>query len=287
MPPRCPHVACALVAVACAAAIPGCGYLLRSPGRPTPAIHYRAHAERRADCLLVLIPGFLDAPDEFARRGVVEDLHRVAPGCDLVAIETHLYDYRDESIVPRVHEDIVLEARDRGYRSIWLVGVSMGAIGAILTAREHPSDVDGLVLISPFLGTAGFAARLEREVADAGGISAWARTPAGPRERISRVLHDPRPVWRWLAGYRTGEARPPLWVGYGRDDRFAPAQALLTDVIAPEHGFVIDGRHDWATWRRLCQDVFADLPVDDGGGPAEPASHPRRALAWRAHDDAW
>ncbi|UJR80214.1 alpha/beta fold hydrolase [Sandaracinus amylolyticus] len=242
----------------------GCGYLLRSPSRPVPALHYHwGSAEARASCLLVLLPGFFDDPDAFEREGVVDQVHRARPTCDVVAMSLHLYDYRDESVVDRVHEDVVLEARRRGYRQVWLVGISMGALAAVLTAREHPEDIDGLVLVSPYLGTPGFAARFERELARHGGLVAWARATPDRPCRISRVLHDPRPVWRWLAGYGSHPERmPPLWLAFGRDDRFAVAQRLLAGEVAPDHRIVVEGRHDWATWRRITQDVVAELPLE-------------------------
>ncbi|MDQ3038148.1 MAG: lysophospholipase [Myxococcota bacterium] len=272
-PSRAARLSSAAIAALCVVlSLQGCGYLLRSPDRPTPAIHYRwSEARASAPCLLVLLPGFFDEPQEFERQGLVDELHEAAPSCDLVAVATHLYDYRDESIVDRVHEDIVLVARERGYERIWMVGVSMGALGAILTARAHPEDVDGLVLVSPYLGTAGFAETFEREVARHGDLGAWARQTEDRPVRISRVLHDPRPVWRWLAGYLISpEAMPPLWIAYGRDDRFAAAQRILAGAVSPEQAFVVEGRHDWETWRRILHEVVAAVPVTpDDGSPLE------------------
>lgn len=291
-PPRSVGAAIAgAIAVACAAALPGCGYLLRSPDRPTPAIHYRwSHADATATvpCLLVLLPGFFDEPDEFERQGLVGDLHVAAPACDLVAVATHLYDYQDESIVARVHEDIVLVARERGYERIWLVGVSMGALGAILTARAHPESVDGLVLVSPYLGTAGFADGFEREIARYGDLASWARATEERTVPIARVLHDPRPVWRWLAGYRISpHLMPPLWIAYGRDDRFADAQRLLAELVSPESAFVVEGGHDWQTWRRLLHEVAAVWPAGTEAPESEPVAEGPTRRSARRPDQRW
>lgn len=290
--PRRSRLRAALAALACVAVCaPGCAYLLRSPDRPIRAIHYSwSHGRASAPCLLVLLPGFLDEPEEFERHGLVEDLHELAPSCDLVAVETHLYDYQDESIIERVHEDVVLVARERGYRQIWIAGVSMGALGAILTARAHPEDVDGLILVSPFLGTGGFADTLEREVAAHGDLASWARSTDDRPVRIARVLHDPRPVWRWLAGYRIApDTMPPLYIAYGRDDRFAGAQRLLAEVVSPERVFVIDGHHDWETWRRLFHEVIAVVPVapDDDGPPGPPDRLAPRIAGRPTSTESW
>ncbi len=244
----------------------GCGYLLRSPDRPTPAIHYRwnrEHAALSTPCLLVLLPGILDSPEDFHLHGFIDGMHSLVPNCDLVAVATHLYDYYDRSIVDRIHEDIIIEGRHRGYERVWIVGVSMGAIAAILTAREHPEDVDGLILISPYLGTSRFIHRFREEIRTHGTLASWAAATHDESFRIERVLHDPRPIWRWLARHCTAEAAsPPFYLAYAYGDRFASAQRLLAEWTAPEHAFAAQGGHDWQTWRRLFLEVIAAEPPE-------------------------
>lgn len=286
----------AAVTLASAGSMSGCGYLLRSPPRPTPAIHYRWHHEpltSGAPCLLVLLPGFLDSPEDFQRHGLVSDLHAFVPACDLLAVATHLYDYYDGSIVRRVHEDIIVEGRNRGYESVWLLGVSMGAVGAILTARDHPDDVDGLILISPYLGTASFIDRLREEVGAYGTLASWASATESETIHVERVLHDPRPLWRWLARYRVAPSTtPPLFLAYAHGDRFASAQRLLAHWTAPEHAFVAPGGHNWQTWRRLFLELVDAAPSEllmlgcaagslrDGGD--EPPAHCHDIRRWGA-----
>lgn len=279
----------------------GCGYFLRSPGRPTPSLHYHwGPPEARASCLLVLVPGFLDDADTFERQGMIAELHGVAPTCDLVAASIHLYDYADESVVDRIHQDVVVEARDRGYERVWLVGVSMGALAAVLTARAHPGEIDGLVLISPYLGTPSFVARLEREIAGHGGLAEWARATPDGALQVARVLHDPRPAWRWLARYgardeESADVLPPLWLGWGQEDRLAPAHRLLAREVALERTLVVDGGHDWRTWRRIVENAVAEIPIEGalghrgaGGGERERGSAPvPPGLARRPTAAAW
>ena len=40
-------------------------------------------------------------------------------------------------------------------------------------------------------------------------------------------------------------------IGYGRGDRFAEGQELLASAVPSAHRFVIDGAHDWPTWKAL------------------------------------
>ena len=52
----------------------------------------------------------------------------------------------------------------RGVTTIWLAGISLGGFGALRYAEAHREIVEGLLLLSPFLGSRGLIA----EVAAAG-----------------------------------------------------------------------------------------------------------------------
>jgi hypothetical protein len=43
----------------------------------------------------------------------------------------------------------------------------------------------------------------------------------------------------------------PLYLGYGRDDRFALAYGLLAQTLSPDAVQVVPGGHDWQTWLTL------------------------------------
>jgi pimeloyl-ACP methyl ester carboxylesterase len=129
----------------------------------------------------------------------------------------------------------------------------LGGIGALLHARAYPGGVAGIVLLSPFLGTPGLIA----EVAEAGGLGAWQ-----PGEVAANDVE--RQVLAWLATLR----RPPLqlYLGYGRDDRFARGQALLAEHLPSDRVVLADGGHDWPTWRGLWRRILALNPFATGLG---------------------
>jgi hypothetical protein len=49
-----------------------------------------------------------------------------------------------------------------------------------------------------------------------------------------------------------------LYLGYGRDDRFAQGLDLMTQALPPATVQVIEGGHDWSTWSALWE-RFLDL----------------------------
>ena len=60
-----------------------------------------------------------------------------------------------------------------------------------------------------------------------------------------------RRIWHWLQ--RQGPGTTPLHLGYGREDRFAPAHALMARSLPPERVTVLPGGHDWPVWTALWQ----------------------------------
>jgi hypothetical protein len=62
-----------------------------------------------------------------------------------------------------------------------------------------------------------------------------------------------RRIWLFI---RDGSGEPgfaarPLYLGYGRQDRFAQAHALMGEGLAPDMVDVAEGGHDWPTWYTL------------------------------------
>jgi hypothetical protein len=52
-------------------------------------------------------------------------------------------------------------------------------------------------------------------------------------------------------------AGPEVVIGYGRQDRFAEGQQQLGETLPPEQRLLVDGAHDWPTWRALWRRFLA------------------------------
>ena len=135
-----------------------------SPFRPLGVVETGAPAQ--ADTLVIFLPGIEDSAEDFHAQGFPQALRARFPGARCVALDAHLGYYLTRRIVRCLHEEIVRPARAAGVRRVVLVGVSMGALGALLYLRAHPREVQGLVLMAPFLGRdwriRRFAARPDR-----------------------------------------------------------------------------------------------------------------------------
>ena len=238
-----------LSAIALGAMLSGCISL--APAAPTevplPSIATVA-SPARSDTLVVMLPGYGDRADVFIREGFHQSGERL--GFDTVAVDAHLGYYRERNLLDRLHEDIVLPARQAGYDEIWFLGISMGGLGSLLYASEHPDQVDGVILLAPFLG----ARKAIREVAESGPLESW-------DGQSSRMEEHEIAIWSWIRDATRGPEPTPLVLGYGEDDRMAKGYERLLDVIQPAGVYTADGGHKWTTWGPLWDQIVTDLEL--------------------------
>jgi pimeloyl-ACP methyl ester carboxylesterase len=229
-----------LVAVLCCLAA-GCSMFFPAPS-PVRTIWRRCETGTSQRPLIVLLPGRGDGADQFVEQGFTEAVVRSGLA-DVVAVDATQGYYMRRTLIPRLFEDVVGPARKMGYRKIWLAGISMGGLGAILTAESDAAQFEGILLMAPFLGDSDVI----DEIADAGGLAAWT-PPAGLDVKVDYQ----RGVWRWLKGYtQKADAMPRLYLGFGTEDRFTRSNGLLAAVLPQQNVLRVPGEHDWPPWREV------------------------------------
>lgn len=231
----------------------GCSLLPRTPLTPMPVLHEPLVGAARADTLLVMLPGIRSRPGEFVTEGLVADLRQQRVAADVLIADAHLGYYLDRSVLRRLQADVIAPARAQGYRRIWLVGISLGGFGALGYGTRHGADIDGIVALAPYLGRD----ELLDEIGRAGGPVAW-RSAVAPR--ASDDLEQE--IWRWLAAPPPGA--PPVYLGFGREDRMGEGHRLMSSLLAPGRVAQVPGGHDWAPWRALWRQWIASGPLQSG-----------------------
>jgi pimeloyl-ACP methyl ester carboxylesterase len=241
-----------IAALAALALLTGCGFLPRASTVPLRVLSDNAVCSSRPETLLVMLPGASSLPEEFLREGFVRTLRERRLAVDVVLVDAHPGYYKDRTILERLQADVIAPARAKGYRKIWLVGVSLGGFGALIQALAQPADADGVMLLAPYLG--------ERRVVEAvqadGGLKAWrgSAPDSAPDDMNLRL-------WRWLQAYGTDPAlRPPLYLGYALGDRLAPPNSLLAASLPADRVFTTPGGHDWPEWRLLWNRMLERAP---------------------------
>lgn len=243
-------LAVAVAALLASALLGGCA-MMRSTSVPMPAQYHAGLGANAAHGLIVFLPGFGDTPAHFQKNGLIDAVRDVAPGWDMVAVDAHFGYYSDRQVEIRLQEDIIGPAVSLGYKEIWLVGVSMGGLGALGYATAHSEVVAGLILLAPFMGPD----TLINEVEGSGGLAAWqpgdvASMPEGDSKYY-------REVWAWLRGYALGDERPTLFIGWGDSDRLKKPAELLAKVLPPEQAIEQKGGHTWTVWLTVFQELAA------------------------------
>ena len=197
--------------------------------------------------LIVLLPGRWSRVEEFEREGFFEIARKRWPDARVVAPDLHLGYYQNRSVARRLHEDVVLPARRAGVKTLRIVGISMGGLGALIYDAEYPQQVDELILLSPFLGEEVAL----KEIESAGGVKNWRPGPVADDDFSRKLWLRLRTNWQQRGN------RPLVRLGCGREDRLASSNRLFArEFLKPGEQEWITGDHDWPTWRPLFESLL-------------------------------
>ena len=216
----------------------GCALFGRAPmevlmyQQKTPLPHHR---------LLVMMRGLGGSQYSFEEEGLVSDVQVRGLPYDLAAPNAHPGYYLGETLVKHLKKDVIDPARAEGYDEIWLVGFSLGGLGSLLYLREHPQDIKGVVLVSPFLSLPFMLDEIQK----AGGVRQW-----NPGEYVAAEDWQ-RALWDWLKTDVAQNPQPNIYLNYGSNDPYVKGQRLLASILPKNHVISIAGGHDYATFKHL------------------------------------
>lgn len=212
------------------------------------AIHDVAPGQDADRILLVMLPAAKARPEDLLEQGFVAAIRERALPLDVAVVDAHADYYLERSVGERLAVDVVTPLRTNGgYRRIWLMGMSLGGMGCVAYAHKHAAEVEGMILLAPFLGARGLIA----QILHAGGLARWQPGALEPDDEELGLL-------LWLKHYRADDPRlPAIHLGFGSHDRYAPASAMLAQQLPAERVVSVAGKHDWQTWIRLWRVLLA------------------------------
>jgi pimeloyl-ACP methyl ester carboxylesterase len=223
-------------------AFQGCLFLPKTTN-PIQTLEYRWEPDIRQERLLIYLPGRGDKAEDFVKQGLWAELKAQGKPFDVVAVNAHLGYYFDQSIVSRLMLDVIEPAREQGYEELWVVGNSLGGLGAMLTEVQQPGTWKGMLLLAPFLGD---DKTFFQEINEAGGLAQW--TPDYDykgREFMPKL-------WEWIRDYaESPQSKPVILLGYGNQDRLRPEIEFMTSILPEDRVFVQDGGHEWSVWSSI------------------------------------
>lgn len=251
--------------------VTGCLPFVRAPRSPLPVEILADPAD--AACTVLLLPGFWDRPGDFVKHGFAEELASRDLSVRLLAADAHVGYYRKRTILDEVRP--IVRRESAAGRTVWLAGNSLGGVGSLLLARHGGGDVEGILLMAPYLGEPETIA----EIRAAGGALKWAPPGSEPNEALPPRdggsldrAEFARETWRWLAGwYRAGQGgaagSPQIYLAWGTDDDFADPAELAAELLPEGHAMPAPGGHDWKAWTQNWRDFLGSGALGECRSP--------------------
>jgi len=191
--------------------------------------------------LVILLPTIAGKGLQYEQHGFIEAVRDRGFEADLKILDINPVLYLQGRIVKLIKAELVDPAKVSGYTKIVLVGISLGGHGALLYVTQFPEDIDGVVVLAPFLGGFFIADAVEK----AGGLHRWKDCPLLEWDYACDV-------WKLLKEYLSHpENQHKVILGYGTEDGFSKGNRLLAEQLPPENVFTMIGGHDWRTWKLL------------------------------------
>lgn len=208
----------------------GCHYL-RPAELPLGGEYY--HYREANTRLVVLLHGLGGNARNFVQYGTVEQLRACRPDANIYLANSHFGYYRERIIGERLRLDVIEPARAAGIDEVWLMGVSLGGFGGIVYSQLYPGEIEGIVLMAPYLG-------------DWRDLEAYLANPEGYRESGDAEFAD---IWQWLES--TPHSQPRLVLAFGEDDDFNRQHRWLASLMDPRQVVSGPGNHRWPVWQEL------------------------------------
>ena len=226
---------------------------VEKPRALIPTETVAARAPGAATRMVIVLPGRGDDLGALRETGMVKAIQDGMPDAEVVLVELTMPYYVEGRSVQRLHEEVVLPARKRGIRDIYLVGASMGGMGTLLYEREFPGQMKAIVLMAPYMGDG----RIIGEIKAAGGLTQWRPGPVPAKVDGDNVARE---EWRlaqsWIGN--PGRARD-VWLICGDQDSFYPAAQMIAPLLPAQNTMAPAGGHAWRVWTPAAAEVFKRL----------------------------
>ncbi|HQY55464.1 MAG: alpha/beta hydrolase-fold protein [Dokdonella sp.] len=221
--------------------------------KPIPAATHAA--TQAAHRLVVVLPGRGDDLASLERRRVAQTIQAAWPDADVILTGLTMPFYRQGQASKRLHDEIIGPAQGPGNRELWIVGISLGGMGAMLYEREYPGQADGILLLSPYLGDNA----IHDEIRAAGSLARW---NPGPLQAVNAGTFQ-HELWRTAKTWQQTPTRAAaVWLGYGSDEPFRTPIELLSPALPADHVVMLPGRHDWKLWNATLQEMLKRIRME-------------------------
>jgi hypothetical protein len=174
--------------------------------RTLPSVRYPGMTGKRS--LVVLLPTMGGKGSHYETEGFLDEVWERGFEASLEVVDVKPSLYLGSRIVELLKKEVIEPAKAEGFKEFYLVGISLGGHGVLLYATEYPEDVDGVVVLAPFISgdTASEA------IDDAGGLTTWEDCPFIAWSHACNL-------WKALKVYVSNPRnRKKIVLGFGTED---------------------------------------------------------------------
>ncbi len=213
----------------------GCAYIKPAKSELETTVF---HAASDSQQLIVLLPGLGMDVEDYQSQGVIEKIRACNRDAEIIAADAYLAYYRNEETDIRLYEDVIKPAQVRGKTKIWLVGTSLGGLGSLIYRLSRPQDLQGIVIMAPYLGK-------EED------LKLYLNAQVKGDEIDPESIQNPVFLELWQSLEQTGKAQPEIVMGYGQQDKFAYLQDWAAGQLPQDKVVVTEGEHKWVVWNTI------------------------------------
>lgn len=220
---------------------------------PTALVPADGHAQR----LVVILPGRGDDLASLSKRGMAKIIQQAWPHTDVELTGLTMGYYTAGNAIQRLHDEVIEPARQRGYKQVWLLGISLGGLGTLLYDRQYPDQVDGMILLSPYLGEDA----IHKQIVASGGLAHWRPLSTAANSDDNWQLKQVQ-LWTFLHSWTTHPSRVDhVWLGYGDHDRLRGGIDLLAPTLPQNHVLLLPGGHNWKVWKPATRELLRKIAM--------------------------
>jgi pimeloyl-ACP methyl ester carboxylesterase len=232
-----------LMAAVVAGTVSGCSWFSEKGALPEE-FHPSMFGTHRV--LVVFLPGIGGKGSDYETQGFLKALQHRGFEASMKVLDVKPSLYLGSKIVELLKTKVLTHDKAKGYEKIYLVGISLGGHAVLRYLTEYPDDVEGAVVLAPFISGPVAADAVRR----AGGLARWEDCPFAAWEYACEM-------WYSLKTFVSNpDHGAKIVLGYGTEDRFARQCGILAEVLRSEQVFTVAGGHDWATWKKLWIEVL-------------------------------
>ena len=199
---------------------------------------------KKTDRLIIFFPGLYDTAEKFKDEAFFSIARKEGIKADMVSANVNIFHLLKDMMIKRIEADIFKNAKDAGYKNIWLVGVSLGGLNSLLFYSKYEKDICGVVTLAPYVANTP----LIEDLKNAKEIENW--KPAITEDKL--VLETKlQYLWLWLKKQKIANNLGQIYLGYGKQDRFAEAIELFENILDKKTIVKIEGAHNWDTGQKI------------------------------------